>query len=146
MNFNQLSELIRSIGGAYGDDIEILGYNIAYKTHVGPTQISWPFDYPKVDVDRYIFKAREETEVDIVPTLRVTQTHLASGVLLAEVLKYLGMANSTSEGRRLIKGKGIRVNKIVIDDENRKLTEGDMYSNAIDISKGKNGRAQIKIK
>ena len=145
MTFKELAEYCEDLDFNYPEGV-VLGYNISYKTPMGIFQLKWPFDYPTFEVERCVFKVKEKEETDIVPTLAVTQAHLNDGVLLAEVLKYLGMAKSTSDGRRLIKGKGIRVNGVCVEDENHKLTEDDMYGNVIDIGKGKSGKAQVKIR
>jgi tyrosyl-tRNA synthetase len=59
------------------------------------------------------------------------------GLPLFAALAQAGLATSSGEGRRLIKGGGARVNDEVVEDELRKLTAGDLKDGQIKLSAGK---------
>ncbi len=59
------------------------------------------------------------------------------GLLLHTALAQAGLAASSGEGRRLIKGGGARVNDAVITDEVHKLKTADLIDGAIKLSAGK---------
>jgi tyrosyl-tRNA synthetase len=59
------------------------------------------------------------------------------GLPLFNALAQAGLAGSGSEGRRLIKGGGARVNDEVVHDEMRKLTMADVKNGSIKLSAGR---------
>jgi tyrosyl-tRNA synthetase len=59
------------------------------------------------------------------------------GVFLHTVLAQAGLAASSGEGRRLIKGGGARVNDAVITDEAHRLKTADLIDGVIKLSAGK---------
>lgn len=56
---------------------------------------------------------------------------VSKGMLLVEALCALGMTKSKGEGRRMIKGKGIRLNGSVVEDENKIFLQEDFFSNRL---------------
>jgi tyrosyl-tRNA synthetase len=60
-----------------------------------------------------------------------------AGLPLYAALADSGLAASSGEGRRLIKGGGARVNDAPVGDEQRRLTEDDLIDGAIKLSAGK---------
>jgi tyrosyl-tRNA synthetase len=71
-------------------------------------------------------------------TLEIEKTELTSGFSLLQALTLSGLTSSLSEGRRLIRGKGCRVNNTIIEDENKLLTLQDLDDNqTLKISSGK---------
>jgi tyrosyl-tRNA synthetase len=67
------------------------------------------------------------------------------GIPLYTALAIAGIVTSNSEGRRLIKGGGARVNDEPITDEQRKLTPADMRGGIIKLSAGKKRHVLLKI-
>jgi tyrosyl-tRNA synthetase len=60
-----------------------------------------------------------------------------AGLPLYAALAEAGLATSSGEGRRLIKGGGARVNDDAVTDEQRRLTEIDLRDGAIKLTAGK---------
>ncbi|WP_341763890.1 tyrosine--tRNA ligase [Candidatus Tisiphia endosymbiont of Beris chalybata] len=53
-----------------------------------------------------------------LPTIDIPEERLGGGIAVYELLHEAGLASSKSEGRRLIRGKGVKINDQLIQDEN----------------------------
>jgi len=69
----------------------------------------------------------------------------AAGLALYAALAETGLAASSGEGRRLIKGGGARVNDEVVVDEQRRLTASDIRDGAIKLSAGKKRHVLLTV-
>ena len=67
------------------------------------------------------------------------------GLALYAALAQTGLAASSGEGRRLIKGGGARVNDAVVTDELRRLTESDLSGGVIKLSAGKKRHVLLSV-
>jgi tyrosyl-tRNA synthetase len=67
------------------------------------------------------------------------------GMPLYAVLAETGLAGSSGEGRRLIKGGGARVNDEAVTDEKRRLTIADLRDGAIKLSAGKKRHVMLTV-
>ncbi len=72
-----------------------------------------------------------------LPRHAIDPAALAAGMPLYAALAEAGLATSSGEGRRLIKGGGARVNDEPVTDEQRRLTIADLHDGAIKLSAGK---------
>ncbi|CAF0735895.1 unnamed protein product [Didymodactylos carnosus] len=52
-----------------------------------------------------------------LPTIDIKTERLGNGILAYELLHEVGLVSSKSEGRRLIRGKGVKINDQVVEDE-----------------------------
>ena len=68
-----------------------------------------------------------------------------AGLPLYAVLAETGLAASSGEGRRLIKGGGARVNDEAVTDEQRRLTSSDLRDGAIKLSAGKKRHVLLTV-
>jgi len=69
------------------------------------------------------------------------------GTLLVEALNKLGIIKSNGEGRRMIKGKGIRINDQVVSDENKAFITDDFFPNGLlKVSIGKKRQCLLYLK
>ena len=87
------------------------------------------------DTARRTFEQGESAEG--LPSHAVTHAQLADGIALYAILAETGLAASSSEGRRLIKGGGARVNDAAEIDETRRLTSADLRDGIIKLSAGR---------
>ncbi len=81
-----------------------------------------------------------------LPRIRVSRGELEGGIALPELFRRSGLAGSTSEARRLIRGGGARVNDIPVRDE--KATVGPdalTGGNLIKLSAGRKRHALIEV-
>jgi tyrosyl-tRNA synthetase len=78
-----------------------------------------------------------------LPEFKLNASRVRAGVSLCEVLKDAGVVESRGEAKRLIKGSGIKLNKVVITDENQLLNESDFESGYVLFSVGK--KKHIKV-
>ena len=80
-----------------------------------------------------------------LPTITVDRARLAAGVPFYELLREAGLAASSSEARRLIKGGGAKVNDKGIGEETQMATLADLADGAIKLSAGKKRHALVKV-
>ncbi len=79
-----------------------------------------------------------------LPRIEVDRSRLEGGMLAYELLREAGLAKSNSEGRRLIKGGGARVNDAPVPDENATVSVSDVNTDGmIKLSAGKKRHALI---
>ncbi len=82
---------------------------------------------------------------DGLPTIEVPKAELSSGIALFALLSRAGLAGSNSEGRRLIKGGGARVNDVSISEETLEIGLDAVNSDGvIKLSAGKKRHALIR--
>jgi tyrosyl-tRNA synthetase len=82
---------------------------------------------------------------DDLPVCETDRAELAEGAALIALLHRAGLAASLGEARRLVRGKGVRVNDVPVSDEMAKLGLGDLNGDGvIKLSAGKKRHALIK--
>ena len=82
---------------------------------------------------------------DGLPTTDVPKAELESGIALFALLARAGLAGSNSEGRRLIKGGGARVNDVAVAEETAEITADSINDDGvIKLSAGKKRHALIR--
>ena len=82
---------------------------------------------------------------DDLPTVNVELSSLESGVACLDLFQKAGLTSSKGESRRLIRGKGARVNDKQIVDENLILDQSYLVDGVIKLSAGKKKHVLIKI-
>jgi tyrosyl-tRNA synthetase len=81
-----------------------------------------------------------------LPTLELAHASLAVGTPLADLLAQAGLAASKGEARRLIKGRGVRINDRPVEDEWAMVGTADADAEGIiKLAAGKKRHALIKI-
>ncbi|MDP3531735.1 MAG: tyrosine--tRNA ligase [Alphaproteobacteria bacterium] len=81
-----------------------------------------------------------------LPSLEISMNDLEKGLSFIEALKQIGFVESNGEAKRLIKGRGARVNNNVIDDEAYHLSTKDLIDGSIKVSAGKKHHGVIVVK
>ncbi len=81
---------------------------------------------------------------DDLPTLDLERATLAAGVPAFELFRRAGLANSNGEARRLIRGRGARINGGTVEDENAPVTEAALDDGIIKLSAGKKRHALVR--
>jgi tyrosyl-tRNA synthetase len=82
---------------------------------------------------------------DDLPVCETQRAELAKGEPLIGLLHRAGLAASLGEARRLVRGKGVRVNDEIVADETRKLALGDLNAEGvIKLSVGRKRHALVK--
>ncbi len=80
-----------------------------------------------------------------LPSIEVPRARLAEGIALFQLLREAGLVASSSEGRRLIKGGGARVNDRPAADETQALGLADLSEEGvIKLSAGKKRHALVR--
>lgn len=82
---------------------------------------------------------------DGLPTTDVPRTEIEGGIALFALLARAGLAGSNSEGRRLIKGGGARVNDVPVNEETAEIDASAINDDGvIKLSAGKKRHALIR--
>ena len=68
------------------------------------------------------------------------------GISCIDLLIKAGFTSSKGEARRLIKGRGARINDLIIEDEKLIVTAKNLIENMLKISSGKKKHILIKLK
>lgn len=80
-----------------------------------------------------------------LPSVQLNRNVLSKGVTIIDLLVYTGITNSKGEGRRLIRGMGIKVNDVLIEDENLVIDLNYLKDMTIKISLGKKRHVLVKL-
>ncbi|MGO1468904.1 MAG: tyrosine--tRNA ligase [Tissierella sp.] len=95
------------------------------------------------DASRSLFKG--EGEKGSIPSTKIELSRFKEGVDVLDLLSELELIKSKSEGRRLIKQGGIRINDVKIKSIDKTVTLEDFNEGKILIRKGKKVYHQVKI-
>ncbi len=96
----------------------------------------------------------EKTAIDIfklgkinkdLPTKKVFKEDIEKGLKLLELLVNTNIINSKSEVRRAVKNNGIKINDLLVTDENKVLSFSDFKNDYLKISFGKKKHFLFKI-
>jgi tyrosyl-tRNA synthetase len=79
-----------------------------------------------------------------LPTVEIAASELTAGLGVLNAFVKAGLVKSNGEARRQIQGGGLRVNDVVLSDENAKLTEADVSGGVIKLSLGKKRHVLLK--
>jgi tyrosyl-tRNA synthetase len=79
-----------------------------------------------------------------LPTLLASMAELSAGIPVLDALVKLGMAESKSEARRLIRGGGAKLNDVKIDDEHTLIRAADVAGAGAKLSAGKKRHGLVK--
>ncbi len=82
--------------------------------------------------------------LDGLPTIRVERVAFERGVGVVDLLVAAGLAGSKGEARRLIAGRGARLNDEVIDDESVVVTLDDLRRDGLKLSYGRKRHVVIR--
>ena len=88
----------------------------------------------------------EATMTGGLPTIEIPRSRLDEGVLVCELLREAGLAKSNSEGRRLIRGGGARVNDERFGNETGTVGPEDLTTTGtIKLSAGRKRHALVRV-
>ena len=81
-----------------------------------------------------------------IPEKKITKKVISQGIKIIDLIFQNGLTQSKSEARRILKNKGIRVNDLVVSDENKIVNTQDISNNnQIKISVGKKTHIKVKV-
>jgi len=82
---------------------------------------------------------------DGLPTINIEPARIDAGVACYDLFLESGLAKSKGEARRLIRGKGAKINDKTVEDENMMVDSSFIKDGAIKLSAGKKKHALVKI-
>ena len=79
-------------------------------------------------------------------SLLIPQTELAAGIPILDLLVRAGLAASKSEARRLVQGKGAKLNDATVEDDTLRVTEAALSPDGtLKLTAGKKRHALVKL-
>ena len=91
-------------------------------------------------------KTFQENELSLdLPTIKIKSTEVNQGISLLDFLSKNKIMSSKSEARRAIANKGIKIDNIIVVNENKKLQQVDFKKKVLKISYGKKKHYLVKI-
>jgi tyrosyl-tRNA synthetase len=88
----------------------------------------------------------EGTAGGALPVYEISKAELEKGIPAYELLARSGLVSSNGEGRRLIRGKGAKINDQTVEDENQTVTLNEMNAEGvIKLSSGKKNHMLVKV-
>ena len=91
-------------------------------------------------------RAFEQGEAaDTLPALTISATELSEGIPAFRLFALAGLAGSNADARRLIRGRGARVNDEVLVDEARIVSAADLRDAAIKLSAGRKQHRLVRV-
>lgn len=86
----------------------------------------------------------EGTSTEGLPTIDVPKADLEAGLLVATLLHLAGLSTSRSEGRRLIRGGGAKLNGDAVMDEAALATSADLRDGSLVLTAGRKRYAVVR--
>ncbi len=80
-----------------------------------------------------------------LPEIRIKQNEITKGIMLLDFLSKNSIVQSKSEARRIIEGKGLKINDILVDDSKKIIKLVDFKDRILKISHGKKKHFIVKI-
>ena len=80
-----------------------------------------------------------------LPEIKLKEIHVTKGINILELLSSNNIMTSKSEARRVIANKGLKIDNVVVVDDNKILQKVDFKKNILKISCGKKKHYLIKI-
>jgi tyrosyl-tRNA synthetase len=81
-----------------------------------------------------------------LPTIAVPQAELAAGIPILDLLVRAGLAASKGEARRLVQGKGAKLNDAIVADDTLRVTEAALSADGtLKLTAGKKRHALVKV-
>lgn len=81
-----------------------------------------------------------------LPTIEISESQLKSGIAAYIIFHQAGLASSGGEARRLIRGKGAKINDVTIEDENMLINISHLNKDQlIKLTAGKKRHALVKV-
>ena len=80
-----------------------------------------------------------------LPEIKIQFNEINKGISLLDFLSVNNIMSSKSEARRAIENKGLKIDNVVVADENKILNLNDFKKNILKISYGKKKHYLIKI-
>ena len=121
----------------YLTEMEVYG-----KVFAGPNIVAPSFE--KAEQAAKLIFENKSLSVDM-PTLSLSNKNIQNGVLLSDLIVQMKYASSKSESRKLIRGKGVKLNGKIVENE-LKLLDYDQitqFENVISVGKKKHFKVII---
>jgi tyrosyl-tRNA synthetase len=82
---------------------------------------------------------------DNLPSVQIDEEILSQGIMCIDLLCNAGITTSKGEARRLIRGMGVKINDVLVQDENLIINLSYLKDRAIKLSSGKKKHILVKL-
>ncbi|MFK7967997.1 MAG: tyrosine--tRNA ligase [Rickettsiaceae bacterium] len=82
---------------------------------------------------------------DNLPSVQIDKEILSKGIMCIDLLCHAGITTSKGESRRLIRGMGVKINDILVKDENLMVNVSHLKNQVIKLSSGKKKHILVKL-
>ena len=80
-----------------------------------------------------------------LPEIKIKSIEINNGINFLDFLSKNKITSSKSEARRTIANKGLRIDNVIVEDENKVLYKNDFKKNMLKVSFGKKKHYLVKI-
>ena len=80
-----------------------------------------------------------------LPEIKIKSSEIKNGINLLDFLSKNGIMSSKSEARRAVANKGLKINNVIVNNENQAILQDDFKEKTLKISYGKKKHYIIKI-
>ena len=80
-----------------------------------------------------------------LPSISITKKHIENSLNIIDLIILSNLESSKSEIRRLINGKGVKINNLMINDERLLITEKPFKEKFIKLSLGKKRHVKVVL-
>ena len=133
---------------------EISQLDAMHKDNINNLKKILAFEATKICHGAQLAKEAEETAISLfekgevggmIPEFILIAGELGEGVSVFKLFHIAGLCESGGDAKRLIKGKGAKVNNIVVDDENKVITAADFADNELILAAGKKKYVKVVL-
>ena len=80
-----------------------------------------------------------------LPEIKIKSIDITNGIKFLDFLSKNKITSSKSEARRTMANKGLKIDNVIVDDENKVLYKDDFKKNMLKVSFGKKKHYLVKI-
>ncbi|PZP56202.1 MAG: tyrosine--tRNA ligase [Micavibrio aeruginosavorus] len=136
---DEISKLEKLQGAEINEAKKILAFEATKLCHGEESAIS------AAETARQTFE--QGTASTNLPTIEIAKSELKNGIVVIDLFKQAGFAESNGDAKRLIQGGGARINDKAISDAAFKVTADDLTEDGyIKLSSGKKKHVLVKLK
>jgi len=140
LTMRPLKEISEMVSTDINHAKEILAYDVTSMVRSEPTARRTMYDIKSG------FKKSGDVTGENIPSKVISIEDIKTGIQLKMLLREIGIAQSNSEGQRMIKENSISVNDVKINDMTYIVTDNDIVKNSIVIRHGKKSLFRIDIR
>jgi tyrosyl-tRNA synthetase len=135
---SEIAKLEKLAGAEINEAKKILAFEATKLCHGGDAATQ------AAETARQTFEQGSSSEG--LPTIEVPQAELAAGIPILDLLVRANLATSKGEARRLVQGKGAKLNDAIVEDDTLRVTDAALSQDGtLKLTAGKKRHALVKV-